>query len=198
MFDLGNHSNYLGGPKIQFFRTQVNFFKGTTFLWVLWLMYYFENYSPSMYLYLFLHSSYGICWVIKDCFFTDKWIVRKGSIVSQFVLFLLLLCYWMIPLPLAAGYGITHPSRERSILLVLCYLLGLVLMMGSDYQKNTILRTRQGLISNGFFKYTRNPNYLGETLIYSSFVLCSGHILGFIIFYGLGGLLFIMNIYVKE
>lgn len=71
-------------------------------------------------------------------------------------------------------------------------------MMGSDYHKNTILLKRKGLISDGLFKYTRNPNYLGEILIYTSFVLCSGHILGFLIFYGLGGLLFTINIYVKE
>ena len=35
-------------------------------------------------------------------------------------------------------------------------------------------------------------------MIYSSFVLCSGHCLGFIIFYGLGGFLFTLNIYLKE
>lgn len=35
-------------------------------------------------------------------------------------------------------------------------------------------------------------------MIYSSFVLCAGHSLGFIIFYSLGGFLFILNIYVKE
>jgi hypothetical protein len=39
---------------------------------------------------------------------------------------------------------------------------------------------------------------LGEVLIYSSFVLCAGHIVGFLIFYTLGGFLFAMNIYVKE
>ncbi len=83
-------------------------------------------------------------------------------------------------------------------MLILCYVAGLILMMGSDYQKNTTLLKKQGLISDGFFKYTRNPNYLGELLIYSSFVLCSGHIVGFIAFYGLGGALFVLNIYVKE
>jgi hypothetical protein len=35
-------------------------------------------------------------------------------------------------------------------------------------------------------------------MIYTSFVLCSGHSLGFFVFYGLGGLLFTLNIYVKE
>jgi steroid 5-alpha reductase family enzyme len=31
--------------------------------------------------------------------------------------------------------------------------------------------SRKGLISDGMFKYTRNPNYLGEIMVYGSFVL---------------------------
>ena len=39
---------------------------------------------------------------------------------------------------------------------------------------------------------------MGEILIYSSFVLCSGHLLGCIIFYGVACLLFALNIYLKD
>jgi hypothetical protein len=35
-------------------------------------------------------------------------------------------------------------------------------------------------------------------MIYSSFVLCSGHLLGCMIFYGLAGLLFALNMYLKD
>lgn len=35
-------------------------------------------------------------------------------------------------------------------------------------------------------------------MIYSSFVFCSGHALGFLIFYSLGGILFALNIYIKD
>jgi hypothetical protein len=97
---------YPGGPKVDFFRIQLDFFKGTTFLWVLCLMHCFQNYSTSMYLYLFLHGTYGICWVIKDFSFPDARTMQKGSIGSQIVLSIILIAYWMIPLPLAAGYGI--------------------------------------------------------------------------------------------
>lgn len=126
------------------FRVQVNFFKGTTFLWVWCLMHYFLNYSTSMYLYLFLHGSYGICWVIKDVWFPDARLMQKGSIGSQIVLCILLCSYWMIPVPLAAGYGITNPSIGRITFLVLLYLLGVFLMMGADYQKTTTLRMHKG------------------------------------------------------
>jgi len=39
--------------------------------------------------------------------------------------------------------------------------MGIILMVGSDYQKTTTLKKRKGLISTGFFSRTRNPNYLG-------------------------------------
>jgi len=42
-------------------------------------------------------------------------------------------------------------------------------MIGSDAQKFFVLRIKKGLISDGYFKRTRNPNYLGEILIYLSF-----------------------------
>lgn len=56
-------------------------------------------------------------------------------------------------------------------LCILLYVVGIVLMMGSDGQKYFQLRERKGLIDDGFNKYTRNPNYLGEILLYSSFAV---------------------------
>lgn len=128
------------------FRYQLDLFKGATFLWVLLLMHLFQNYSSAMYLYLFLHGSYGICWVIKDFWFPDTRVLQKGSLGSNAVLFLLLTSYWIIPVPLAAGYGVNSPSTARMIFLVVMYLVGVFLMMGADYQKTITLRRRKGTI----------------------------------------------------
>lgn len=84
---------------------QVNFFKGFTFVWVICLMLYFKNTSPAMILYLILHGSYGICWVIKDFMFPDARAQKMGTVCSHALLFILLTFYWMIPLPLAMGLG---------------------------------------------------------------------------------------------
>lgn len=100
-----------------------------------------------MWLYLLLHGSYGICWVTKDCLFPDKKVLQPASLASQGLLLLVLLAYWMIPVPLAAGYGITHPSPARVALLAGMYLIGLILMMGADYQKTTTLKQRKGMES---------------------------------------------------
>lgn len=54
------------------------------------------------------------------------------------------------------------------------------------------------MISDGLFSNSRNPNYLGEILIYSSFALCAGHLQGFIMVHGIACLLFAMNVYLKD
>lgn len=108
-------------------------------------MNYFNNFSTGMYLYLFLHGSYGIFWVLKDIIFPDfKFNVsaKLGSCISGF---LFLTLYWMIPVPLAVGYGISEPSTPRIVFLVVLYLSGVVLMMGSDYQKYYALKKKPGI-----------------------------------------------------
>jgi len=34
---------------------------------------------------------------------------------------------------------------------------------------------KKGLISDGYFKYTHNPNYLGEMMLYCSFAILVNH-----------------------
>jgi len=84
----------------------INTFKGLTFLWVLFLMNVFNNYSTGMYLYLFLHGTYGIFWVLKDLSFPDFKFNVQARLGSAIMGFLFLVLYWLIPVPLAAGYGI--------------------------------------------------------------------------------------------
>jgi protein-S-isoprenylcysteine O-methyltransferase Ste14 len=48
-------------------------------------------------------------------------------------------------------------------------------MMGSDAQKYFTLKARRGLITTGFFAWSRHPNYAGEMLLYASFALLAAH-----------------------
>ena len=49
------------------------------------------------------------------------------------------------------------------------YCFGVVLMMGADGQKYFTLRERKGLMDDAYMKWSRNPNYVGEMMIYGSF-----------------------------
>ena len=65
----------------------------------------------------------------------------------------------------------TDPSVGRIVACLASYLLGIFLMILSDLQKYYVLKYKKGLMTTGFFKMTRNPNYLGEVFIYNSFAI---------------------------
>merc|ERR1719411_577921 len=64
------------------------------------------------------------------------------------------------------------------------YSVGIFLMFGSDCQKHYTLlyRKPRSLITDGFFTYTRNPNYLGEVFIYTAYAIWSRCIMVYVIF----------------
>lgn len=189
---------YEGGRPVLPLRYVINLFKGFTFIWILSLMHFTGNKSAGMYLYLFLHGTYGLCWLTKDIIYPDATFKRSASVGSLIVLTLFLTGYWAIPIPLALGYGRNNPSLFRIISLVVLYVSGVILMMCSDYQKTIQLQKKKGLISNGFFSLTRNPNYLGEIMIYSSFALCADHLFGYLYVWIIASTLFATNVYLKD
>ena len=123
----------------------VNFFKGGTFLYVLLLMYNFNNYSNGMILYFFIHGSYGWAWIYKDIFFPDASFRIKGTIGSSILVCVFLIIYWSISLPLALGLSNNSPSIERMIYCSVIYIVGVALMLGADYQKTKTLEKRKGI-----------------------------------------------------
>lgn len=136
--------DFLGGPKVFKMRHVVNFFKGATFPYVILLMILFKNYSLGMYLYLALHGSYGIIWILKDAFFPDKTFDSKATFGSLSVVATLLIMYWMLPLFIATGIAIQTPSYLRVTVAVAMYGLGVCLMIGSDAQKTFTLKYKKG------------------------------------------------------
>ena len=78
-------------------------------------------------------------------------------------------------------------------------------MLGADIQKTATLAKKKGnkllilgLISTGFFARTRNPNYLGEIMIYGSFAACTGHWISYAIVFSIWCTLFAINMYLKD
>ena len=65
-------NNFLGGPKIIPCRITINFFKSLTLFFCFFLMYYFNTYNLTGFVYAALHGSYGILWLLKDLTFPDN------------------------------------------------------------------------------------------------------------------------------
>ena len=149
----------------------INWNKGSLFFVYFAMMVYFDNWSTGMWVYWALHGSYGFFWVLKDLTFPDKGFQRKQTLMSSSLVWIVAGPYYYFGYLMASRQVPQEPHRERIALAMLVYITGIVVMMGADGQKHFTLKHKKGLISDGFFKYTRNPNYLGEMMLYSAFAI---------------------------
>jgi len=193
--------DFLGGPKVLKLAWVINFQKGGTLLFIGALMLWYQNYSTAAWVYLALHGTYGLCWLLKDAVFPDPaWQVRVtlGGAVMAFALVLGL--YWVFPWLLISPVLGPRPGPSNA-LLACCiglHTLGVVIMMTADCQKYFVLRYRKGLIEDGMFRYVRNPNYLGEMMLYGAYALLVGHWIPWLILAWVWGFFFLPNMLLKD
>jgi protein-S-isoprenylcysteine O-methyltransferase Ste14 len=162
---------YNTGPeqKLFPFSTVINFQKVGTFFTVLLGMIIFRNWSLGSCLYLAIHGSYGFIWYLKHRCFPDPAFDEQGRWLATIGTAFVLAIYWVPPLLMVTGAGVQNPSPLRAFLSVFSFTMGIVVTMVADAQKYFVLKLKRGLITDGVFSRTRNPNYLGEFFIYGAF-----------------------------
>jgi protein-S-isoprenylcysteine O-methyltransferase Ste14 len=168
----------LGGPKVIKIAWVINLHKSLTVFVVGIFMILFNNYSTAAWVYMALHGTYGFCWLLKHVAFRDSRWETKATPGGAVCLFLFLAAYWIAPYLLISdvlGADRPAPSNWFLAFCIALFVLGLTIMIASDCQKNFTLKYRQGLITDGMFKYVRHPNYLGEMMSYASYALLAGH-----------------------
>lgn len=156
----------------------INLQKGLTAWVVLGLMFWYDNFSIGAWVYLALHGSYGFLWLLKDRVYPDKRWEEQVSIPKGVLVFLSLVTYWIAPFVLISQYKM--PGEIIIATAVALNMFGSVLHFGSDAQKYFTLKYKPGLITEGFFARCRNPNYLGELMIYVGFAMLSMSWMGYI------------------
>lgn len=140
----------------------------------------FGNFSTAMWLYLGMHGTYSMLWLIKGRTYPDRRFAEQVPIwIGIVFVFLPLAGYYAAPILLAwlqpnvpgwaVGLGVS------------VFTFGIFLHYVSDAQKYYTLQVRSGLIDTGLFARTRNPNYLGEILTYMGFAIISWHWIPFIV-----------------
>ena len=159
----------------------IDFHKGITFLYILILINCYDAFNNiTIWIYLGLHGTYGILWVMKSLIFPDKSWEQKTNLIYGLTILFGLSLYWVSPWIIVSGYFnagqmVVVPNWLISIVIFL-FGLGVFLHFSSDMQKYTALKLNPGnLISDGLFKKSRNINYLGELFIYLSFALLAMH-----------------------
>jgi protein-S-isoprenylcysteine O-methyltransferase Ste14 len=191
-----------GGPRPLKLAWVINAQKAGTALFLGALMLYYRQNSTAAWIYLALHGTYGLVWILKDLSFPDPAWQRRvtiggaiGSVVG------VLGWYWVFGWLLISGTVLPHYPLPEAAWWALCIalcLFGSALMIAADAQKYFTLRLRRGLIDDGVFRYVRHPNYLGEMLIYLSFALMVWHWLPFVVLAFVWSAVFAVNMVLKE
>jgi protein-S-isoprenylcysteine O-methyltransferase Ste14 len=148
--------------------------KGATFLAMLLLMAVYDQWhNPTAWVYLALHGTYGLLWVLKSRFFPDCQWDQPTGLGYGLVIWGGLTLYWIAPW-LLTSRNVEAPPWYLAMCITL-YGFGVFFHFASDMQKHTALRLRPGLITDGLWSLSRNPNYFGELLIYLGFGLLAMH-----------------------
>ena len=204
---LNRFTNYAvndfgGGPRPWKFSWVINFQKCGTFFFLGFLMWYYQNFSTSVWVYLALQGSYGLIWFIKDMAFPDPAWQKRITIFGGINAFLAVLgWYWVFGWLLISGVSTPDYPLPDGAWYALCIsmcLVGSVIMIAADAQKYYTLRYQKGLITTGLHRYIRHPNYLGEMLIYASFALMVWHWLPVLVLAWVWTGLFAVNMMMKE
>lgn len=158
----------------------INLHKGFVIPVVLGMMWYFDNWSVEAFVYLAMHGTYSLLWLVKHNLFGDKRFEAKQPFaIGMLFIFLPLAGYYAAPYLLISQQVVLPPYLFGLALSL--YILGIFLHYVSDAQKYYTLQLRKRLITEGLFSRTRNPNYLGEILIYLAYAITSMHWLPYVI-----------------
>jgi protein-S-isoprenylcysteine O-methyltransferase Ste14 len=174
----------------------INLHKVLTFIVVLSLMVAYNNFTVAAFIYLALHGGYGILWLLKDRFYPDKQWEQDLPVATVIFTFFVIGLYWIAPFILISSGS--QPSNSLISSAVFINLLGVFFAYGSDAQKYYTLKYKSGLITEGFFARSRNPNYLGEILIYISFAMLAQNLIPFVILGGFFAGIFLPNMLKKD
>lgn len=104
--------------------------------------------------------------------FRDKNFDEKISFPFFAVVFLYVDLYWVGPYMLCKYRRDPYMENWELCACIILWGYGVFLHFASDSQKaHTLTYRGRGLITSGLFSWVRNPNYLGETLIYCAYAL---------------------------
>lgn len=167
----------------------INSNKGIIFLVYLGMIAYYRQWgNATAMVYLALHGTYGLLWVMKSRLFPDQQWENKVPLWFGWVAWLALCLYWL-PGWLIVSRSVQAPAWLMSLCVSL-FVFGVFFHFVSDMQKHTSLALKpETLIIDKMFGLSRNINYFGELLIYTAMAalamswLAFLPLIAFIVFY---------------
>ncbi len=130
--------------------------------------------NTTAWVYLALHGTYGILWVLKSRIFPDRAWEQQTNLPFGLGSWAALTLYWIAPW-IITSQNVDAPPWYLALCISL-YTFGIFFHFAGDMQKHTALKLQPGhLIDDDLFAYSRNVNYFGELLIYLGFGLLAMH-----------------------
>lgn len=150
--------------------------KGATAPFVLGLIAWYHAWDNVVaWIYLALHGTYGVLWLLKSRYYGDKSWEREVPLYLGLGTWFALSLYWISPWLIVSGRANVAPPWFLCVCISM-YTFGVFLHFASDMQKHMSMSHRRGtLLTEGLWGLVRNPNYLGELLIYLGFSLLPMH-----------------------
>ena len=172
--------------------------KAVTSLFVLALIAIYNQWqNPTAWIYLALHGTYTILWVLKSRIYPDRQWEQPAGWAYGLAIWGGLCTYWVAAW-LLVWRGVQAPAWYLGMCVSL-YTFGIFLHFVADMQKFTALNLNPDhLITDGLFSRVRNINYFGELLIYAGFGLLAMHWLPVVILLAWNVIVWLPNMRKKD
>lgn len=154
--------------------TSVNVAKVVTIVCLLALPLFYAIHTRQA-AYLALQVSYCVWYLMKQAIMREPVFRERDSLLDAIGVVAIVGVFYALP----GWLAFVNPEPVGDAILaasIALFFFGSVINTGSDVQKTTVLRLRQGLITDGFWRLSRNINYFGDVLRYSAFALIAGSI----------------------
>lgn len=155
--------------------TAINIAKVITIILLLIFAVVFGIQDLRQVIYLCLHISYCLWWLLEQWFYPQRRQIFNEPIGISRFLFALLFVGVLYALP---GYlAFTNPiplSITATAIALPLYTFGTLINATADVQKLTAKDYGAGLVRDGIWRFSRNINYFGDLLRYLSFSVVSG------------------------
>jgi protein-S-isoprenylcysteine O-methyltransferase Ste14 len=157
--------------------TAINTAKGLTILLLLVLAAVIGVRDMRQAVYLSLHISYCLWWLLEQSLFPE----RRRQLFNERVgaggfAFALLFIGVLYSLPGLLAFLNPEPISFAAVAVALgLFSFGSLINASADVQKTTAKAMGAGLVSDGIWRHVRHVNYLGDLLRYLSFAVVAGN-----------------------
>lgn len=163
--------------------TAINTAKALTILLLLVLAAVIGVQDMRQVLYLSLHISYCLWWLLEQWLFPERarqlFKERVGVVSFGFALLFIGVLY---SLPGLLAFLNPVPISHAAVALALVlFSFGSLINASADAQKTTAKAMGAGLVSDGIWRRVRHVNYLGDLLRYLSFAVVAGNIWAYLV-----------------